>query len=281
MAGTRDKAVPGDLAFTLYDTFGFPLDLTRVIAEERGCDGRRGRLRARHGRAAQAQRVPGLGRGRGRGRVQGDRRSRRRDEVPRLRGDRRQVEDRRARRRRRGGRRRRAVPKSVAVVTAETPFYGEQGGQIGDTGTLASRRREDDRARHASGPVSTLWVHIGEVAVGRAARRRRGRADGRRRPPRRHPRNHSATHLLHHALRHVLGTHVTQKGSLVAPDRLRFDFSHSAPMTDDEKQRVEDLVNDACARTSPPTPRCCRSRRPSRPARSRCSARSTATASAS
>ena len=92
--------------------------------------------------------------------------------------------------------------------------------------------------------MSTLWVHLGEVQSGelRVGDTVDLAVDADRRNDIR--RNHSATHLLHWALRHVLGTHVTQKGSLVAPDRLRFDFSHSAPLTDEERQRVEDLVNE-------------------------------------
>ena len=92
--------------------------------------------------------------------------------------------------------------------------------------------------------MSTLWVHLGEVQSGelRVGDTVDLAVDAERRDDIR--RNHSATHLLHWALRHVLGTHVTQKGSLVAPDRLRFDFSHSAPLTDEERQRVEDLVNE-------------------------------------
>ena len=133
--------------------------------------------------------------------------------------------------------------KNVAVVTAETPFYGEQGGQMGDTGTLASASAKMI-VRDCKRPVSTLWVHVGEVQSGelRVGDTVDLAVDAGRRDDIR--RNHSATHLLHWALRHVLGTHVTQKGSLVAPDRLRFDFSHSAPLTDEEKQRVEDLVNE-------------------------------------
>jgi alanyl-tRNA synthetase len=133
------------------------------------------------------------------------------------------------------------------VITAETPFYGEQGGQIGDTGTLAmggARMIVRDTKR----PVSTLWVHLGEAPSGElhVGDEVTLTVDAVRRDDIR--RNHSATHLLHWALRHVLGAHVTQKGSLVAPDRLRFDFSHSAPLSDDEKQRVEDLVNERVRR---------------------------------
>jgi alanyl-tRNA synthetase len=137
------------------------------------------------------------------------------------------------------------------VITAETPFYGEQGGQMGDTGVIRSvkaKLRVDDVKR----PVSTLYVHLGEVTegelhVGDAVELE---VDADRRDAIR--RNHSATHLLHWALRTVLGAHVTQKGSLVAPDRLRFDFSHFAPLTPEERQRVEDLVN-ARVRANLPT----------------------------
>ena len=114
---------------------------------------------------------------------------------------------------------------------------------MGDTGTLASASAKMT-VRDCKRPVSTLWVHLGEVQSGelRVGDTVDLTVDAERRDDIR--RNHSATHLLHWALRHVLGTHVTQKGSLVAPDRLRFDFSHSAPLTDEEKQRVEDLVNE-------------------------------------
>jgi alanyl-tRNA synthetase len=97
--------------------------------------------------------------------------------------------------------------------------------------------------RDCKRPVSTLWVHLvdvqnGELRLGDTVTLE---VDATRRDDIR--RNHSATHLLHWALRNVLGTHVTQKGSLVAPDRLRFDFSHTAPLTEDEREKVEDLVN--------------------------------------
>ena len=132
--------------------------------------------------------------------------------------------------------------KDVAVIVAETPFYGEQGGQMGYAGTIASPKAHLV-VRDCKRPVSTLWVHFAEVGSGelRVGDPVELTVDVERRDDIR--RNHSATHLLHWALRHVLGTHVTQKGSLVAPDRLRFDFSHTAPLTDEEKQKVEDLVN--------------------------------------
>src|SRR4029077_3398449 len=124
----------------------------------------------------------------------------------------------------------------------QTPFYGESGGQIGDTGKIASDKFEIDVVDTSKTPGG-LVLRLGRVTRGKpgvgdtatftvdAARRDAIRA------------NHSATHLLHLALKEVLGDHVAQKGSLVAPDRLRFDFSHFQPMTDAERKRVEDLVN--------------------------------------
>ena len=131
---------------------------------------------------------------------------------------------------------------SGAVVLNQTPFYGESGGQVGDTGTISAqgvRFRVTDTQKKADG----VFVHLGTVEEGvlvrdlavdlaiDAARRTSIRA------------NHSATHLIHEALRQVLGTHVAQKGSLVAPDRLRFDFSHNKPISARELAEIEDIAN--------------------------------------
>jgi alanyl-tRNA synthetase len=243
MGGAREKAVPGDLAFKLYDTYGFPLDLTRVIAEEhawtvdevgfeRAMDEQRKRSEfAGSGEVAVEGVFQAIADRVGPTKFLGYQATEGRSKIVALVADGQEVET--------------AGPfsKNVAVVTAETPFYGEQGGQVGDTGALASGTAKMI-VRDCKRPVSTLWVHLGEVQSGelRVGDTVDLTVDVERRNDIR--RNHSATHLLHWALRHVLGTHVTQKGSLVAPDRLRFDFSHSAPLTDEEKQRVEDLVNE-------------------------------------
>ena len=118
---------------------------------------------------------------------------------------------------------------SGAVVLNQTPFYGEFGGQVGDTGVMRAdgvRFKVTDTQKYAG----DLFVHVGTVEEGalKAGTALALEVDHQRRSAIR--RNHSATHLLHEALRQVLGDHVAQKGSLVAPDRLRFDFSHPKPM---------------------------------------------------
>ena len=142
----------------------------------------------------------------------------------------------------------------IAVVVNQTPFYGESGGQQGDTGVISGdgfRIEIRDVQKKGEG----VFVHLGTVVegsvkVGAAAqlnvdhsRRTRLRA------------NHSATHLLHEALRHVLGTHVAQKGSLVAQDRLRFDFSHPKPISDAELALVENMANEIILQNAPVTTR--------------------------
>ena len=139
----------------------------------------------------------------------------------------------------------------VALVLNQTPFYGESGGQMGDTGTLISNEGCEIRVTDTQKKLGTLYVHYGKVFqkpinVGDvvelqvdALRRDRLRA------------NHSATHLLHQALRTQLGEHVTQKGSLVAPNRLRFDISQPKPISPEELSAVEDLVNKRIGLNSP------------------------------
>jgi len=142
----------------------------------------------------------------------------------------------------------------IAVVVNQTPFYGESGGQVGDTGKIAGEGFSiavTDTQKKGDG----LFVHYGKVEKGAvpvgaavelrvdSTRRRRIRA------------NHSATHLLHEALREVLGTHVAQKGSLVSPDRLRFDFSHPKPISAEELARVEDMANAIVIQNAPVTTR--------------------------
>ncbi len=143
---------------------------------------------------------------------------------------------------------------TVGVVVNQTPFYGESGGQMGDTGVISGEGfsiEVSDTQKKADG----LFVHFGKLVRGAArvgaavelkvdhARRTRLRS------------NHSATHLVHEALREVLGTHVAQKGSLVAPERLRFDFSHPKPISAEELEKVEDLANEIVVQNAPVTTR--------------------------
>jgi alanyl-tRNA synthetase len=145
-----------------------------------------------------------------------------------------------------GGRRRReaVAGDEVEAVLDRTPCYAESGGQVGDTGTLTGRHGRgeivDTQYRGAGLIAHRVRVTEGgfregeEVAVSVESPRRQGLRL-----------HHTGTHLLHAALRQVLGTHVTQAGSLVAPDRLRFDFTHTRPVKDRDLERVEDLVNEA------------------------------------
>jgi alanyl-tRNA synthetase len=143
---------------------------------------------------------------------------------------------------------------TVQIVVSQTPFYGESGGQMGDTGLISTDTAKltvTDTLKKGEG----LFVHIAIVSEGALkagepvvltvdhARRTKLRA------------NHSATHLLHEALREVLGTHVAQKGSLVSPDRLRFDVSHPKPMSAEELQTVEDMANAIILQNAPVTTR--------------------------
>jgi alanyl-tRNA synthetase len=138
-----------------------------------------------------------------------------------------------------------------ALILNQTPFYGESGGQIGDQGVIKGPKGALFRVTDTQKKVGDLFVHLGIVESGTFAT---GDAvelvvDHDRRSATRA--NHSATHLLHEALREVLGPHVAQKGSLVAPDRLRFDFSHTKPMSPEEIAKVEDIANSIIAQNTP------------------------------
>jgi alanyl-tRNA synthetase len=243
--GLKGKEIPGATVFKLYDTYGFPLDLTADIARERGLsidrtgfdvamEAQRDRARAAskfvsvpagkmsltghapttkvekkvsfvgYDKLADEGKVAGLY-------VDGD-------EVDSLSGG-----------------------HSGAVVLDRTPFYGESGGQVGDTGVLSAKgvefRVEDSQKSGAA------IVHIGTLVKGKikTGDQLSAAVDAERRND--IVLNHSATHLLHAALRKSLGDHVTQKGSLVAPDRLRFDFSHFEPVSAEQLSGIESAVN--------------------------------------
>ncbi len=142
----------------------------------------------------------------------------------------------------------------VSVIVNQTPFYGESGGQVGDTGTISGEGFSItiiDTQKKADG----LFIHTGKVTKGalkvgaavelKVTHHRRSNIRA----------NHSATHLLHEALREVLGTHVAQKGSLVSPDRLRFDISHNKAMSPAEIDRVEQIANEIVVQNNPVTTR--------------------------
>ena len=147
-----------------------------------------------------------------------------------------------------------AAGDEVQVVVNQTPFYGESGGQMGDTGVIstdAARLEVTDTQKKGEG----VFVHVAKVISGTL---KTGEAvvlavDHSRRSQLRS--NHSATHLLHEALREILGTHVAQKGSLVAPERLRFDISHPKPMSGEELRKVEEIANAVVLQNAPVTTR--------------------------
>ena len=229
--------ISGEEAFKLYDTFGFPLDLTELMAAERGYEVdvagfeealETQRLRSRADRAASA---PGSDADADGWTVL--------DAVPqRFVGYETLVSETRAVAYRRDG-------AQAGVVLEDNPFYLESGGQVSDVGeVLGSGWRIDvERAVRIRGGTAVLGTLEGDFPAApeeplpvRAVVPARVRNDT--------IRNHTATHLLHAALRSVLGEHVVQRGSLVAPDRLRFDFAHTAPMTSEERARVESIVNE-------------------------------------
>jgi alanyl-tRNA synthetase len=233
------KRLDGETAFKLYDTYGFPLDLTADVCRERGVSVDESGFEAAMNRQREQARAAGKFKmaagldydgqstafhGYERLALEGakvlalyvDGVS-----VPAMKGGQQGV-----------------------VVLDNTPFYAESGGQVGDAGELWSADRtvrfavEDTQKIQAEvfghhGRLLSGALKVGDTVTAQVDAERRART----------VRNHSATHLMHKALREVLGTHVQQKGSLVDPDKTRFDFSHNAPLTDDEVRRIEAIVN--------------------------------------
>ena len=235
--------VPGKTVFTLYDTFGFPWDLTEIVANERGFEIDKAGYHEEMAKAQERSKFSGSDQEA----IAGDVRALAHEigatkflgyegrgtsgegNVKAIIGGGARVDS-------------AAVGTKVQLLFDQTPFYAESGGQIGDTGEVRgpNGRVAITDTKKPAGDVHVLFGEVveGSIHVGDKVsfavdddRRERIRA------------NHSATHLLNHALKKVLGDHIAQKGSLVSPDRLRFDFAHGKPMTEDEKRRVEDLVN--------------------------------------
>jgi alanyl-tRNA synthetase len=234
----------GDVAFKLYDTFGFPLDLTQDVLRSRerqvavdafNAAMERQREDARKswvgsGEAATGQLWLELREKLGGTEFLGYETHVAEGQIVALVVDGKEVET-------------AMTGTEAAIVTNQTPFYGESGGQQGDTGTLFSVGGGQFAVRDTQKHAGDLFVHIGTVTGGAF---KRGdvvelRIDDERRTRLRA--NHSVTHLLHEALRRRLGEHVTQKGSQVAPDRLRFDFAQPRALTDEDVQIVEGEVN--------------------------------------
>jgi alanyl-tRNA synthetase len=233
----RSKQIPGETVFKLYDTFGFPVDLTADIARERGLTIDQPGFDA----AMEAQRERGRAASKfgvdltagvtveGKTAFSGYENLSDTGKVVALLKGKEHSET-------------LAEGEEGHVILDHTPFYAESGGQVGDSGTLVNGAAEFQVVDTQK--LGAAYAHSGRVTRGqiKPGDRLEARVDAVRR--RAIMLNHSATHLLHAALRKVLGTHVTQKGSLVAPDRLRFDFSHFAPLTAQELHEIERLVNE-------------------------------------
>jgi alanyl-tRNA synthetase len=248
--GEGDR-LDGETAFKLYDTFGFPLDLTQDALRQRGIAVDTDAFAAAMERQKAEARAHWSGSGDaatetvwfavrdkvGSTEFLGYETEKAEGVITALVRDGAQVDS-------------AGEGESIAIVVNQTPFYGESGGQQGDTGVISGDGFTvvvTDTQKKNDG----VFVHLGKVLKGTvkldvpvelvvdSTRRTRIRS------------NHSATHLLHEALRETLGTHVAQKGSLVAPDRLRFDFSHPKPISDKELAVIEDLANEIVLQNAP------------------------------
>jgi len=231
-----DKLLDGDTVFKLYDTFGFPVDLTADIGRERGVSidlaGFEAAMEAQRERARAASKftsTAGLDYSGGKTEFRGYDTLAETGKVVALYRDGTQVEALKA-------------GDAGVVVLDRTPFYAESGGQVGDRGELvgsggtfavADTQKIQSEVFGHHGTLKTGGLKVGDKVEARVDVELR----------RRTMRNHSVTHLMHKALREVLGPHVAQKGSLVDADKTRFDFAHDKPMSDEEIRRVEALVN--------------------------------------
>ena len=246
LAAAQEKTVPGDVVFKLYDTYGFPVEITQELAGTEGfhidLDGFEREMEDQRERARQASKI-------GKDAEAVEEIAAAPDtfvgydnlEIPTVitaiapAG---------------GGKKESAAGREMDLELERTPFYPEGGGQVGDVGSIVGnngRATVTDVKLLGGGRIThgvkiehgTLGLGDGVVAKVDFERRRATQ------------RNHTATHLLHGALRSVLGGHVRQSGSMVAPDHLRFDFTHYEPMTDEEIRTVEDIVNAKVLRNIP------------------------------
>ncbi len=245
IAGLQGKEIPGETVFKLYDTYGFPMDLTADIAREReltvdqaGFDKAMTEQRERARAASQfgAAEVSSLDL-EGQTEFTGYELLEDQSSVVALLRDGQQVDSLQA-------------GETGMVFLDRTPFYAESGGQVGDMGVLMGDgvlfEVEDTRKQ-----AGELFAHIGKLEEGslKVGVRVTAQVNAYTRQATRL--NHSATHLMHAALREILGTHVAQKGSLVDPDRLRFDFSHFEPISREQLQAIEQRVNEEIRRNHP------------------------------
>jgi alanyl-tRNA synthetase len=251
----RGDQLKGDVAFKLYDTYGFPLDLTEESLRARGVTVDTDGFAAAMQKQKQEARASWSGSGEAASEAKWFAVL---DEVGRtefLGYDTEEAEGVILAIFKDGGRVMAAQPgEAVEIVTNQTPFYGESGGQAGDQGHIIAAKARgqvtDTQKRLGALHVHSVRVTEGSFAPGDAVdlkvdaeRRRATRA------------NHSATHLLHAALKRVLGSHVSQKGSLVNAERLRFDFSHPKPVTAEELEKIEAQVNAVIRQNSDTTTR--------------------------
>ncbi len=237
-------ALPGEVAFKLYDTFGFPIDLTGDILRGQGRSVDQAGFEAAMERQRAAARAAWAGSGEAAtGQLWFELKER--HGATDFLGHATEEAEGRVLAIVVGGKSVAAAKQGqeASVIVNQTPFYGEAGGQVGDTGWLQTAAGSRFEVTDTQRKLGDLFAHSGKVVAGRLAvgDTVEMRVDGERRTRLRA--NHSATHLLHQALRRRLGEHVTQKGSLVAPDRLRFDFSHPKPLTAEEIRWIEEEVN--------------------------------------